>query len=95
MAGLVLSHEPHLILDGRDPLDAAGNFDRFVPGKEGTDEAAQLNRTSGSFNADLFCAQGGFIENRLLYPGRDDGIVNRFSRLFLPWCRHVGLRQFV
>jgi hypothetical protein len=42
-----------IILYGFDPFDAAGDFNRFIDGLLGINEAAQLNDALVSFHTDL------------------------------------------
>jgi hypothetical protein len=73
------SLEPHVIFDGRHPLDATGHLDRLVDISTGIDEAAQLNRSLEGFDVDLGRFQRRFVEYRRLYLAGNDSVVDILS----------------
>src|SRR5512132_3190373 len=74
LAGAVadLSLEPHIILDGLDTRDAAGNLDRIVDVRLRTDEATQLHHTLEGFDVDFRGFQCRFVEHGRLDLRCDD-----------------------
>ena len=68
------------ILDGLDPFDAACDSTRLIDRVLRIDEAAQLNDAFAGFNTDLKRLEKVVICELGFDLGRDDGIIDVFSR---------------
>ena len=75
-----------IILDGFDPVDAPGDFTRFIHGLLRINKAAQLHGAPVSFDTDLKCLEEIICRKQGLYLGRDDCIVNILTGTFTGGC---------
>lgn len=69
----------HLVIDLLDAFDSAGHLDRLVDLRLVPDETAQLHFALFGFNHDIAALDVGIRQQRSLYLGRDDAVVDNGS----------------